>query len=221
MSPFTIDRARSDFYKYVHIFSKGADAFNHRPSRRKQQVRALFWLYFEVRRVESHIYARDKQALHMLAFTTVKEAHQAFNTLTTRNALEAALIKAMLKLESVDDINDIAHSLEIIEGYRQDAEREGVRTRNRLIGKKGGRPQSPLSKIIEQLVERDPSINLEELWERLAAKADGGVVKSVTDDDVEVYTRDCNTEILSRSAVAKRLSNAKKAFTKAEKQHNV
>ena len=221
MSPFTIDRARSDFNKYANIISEGAVTYNHRPSRRRQQVRALFWLYFEVRRLESHIYARDKQALHVLAFTTVKEAHQAFKSLIPRDKFEAALLKLLLNEKMLDEINDIASSLDAYEDLRHDADREGVLRRNRTIGKKGGRPQSPLGKIIEEFVKRDPSINLSELWDRLSAKVGGDAVQSMTDDDVEVYTQDGKTEIVSRSAVAKRLSDAKKAFAKTKKQHTV
>lgn len=221
MSPFTIDRARSDFNKYANIISEGAVTYKHRPNRRRQQVRALFWLYLEVRRLENHLYARDKQALHMLAFTTVKEAHQAFKSLTPRDKLEAALLKSLLNDKSLKEINDIASSLDAYEDLRHDADREGVLRRNRIIGKKGGRPQSALGKIIEELVKRDPSINLSELWDRLSAKVGGDTVQSKTDDDIEVYTQDGNTEIVSRSAVAKRLSDAKKAFAKTKKQHVV
>jgi hypothetical protein len=121
----------------------------------------------------------------------------------------------------LDEINDIASSLDAYEDLRQDADREGVLRRNRTIGKKGGRPQSPLGKIIEEFVKRDPSINLSELWDRLSAKVGGDAVQSMTDDDIEVYTQDGNTEIVSRSAVAKRLSDAKKAFAKTKKQHTV
>ena len=219
MSPFTIDRARSEFYKYANIISEGAVTYNHRPIRRRQQVRALFWLYLEVRRLENHLYARDKQALHMLAFTTVKEAHQAFKSLTPRDKLEAALLKSLLNDKSLKEINDIASSLDAYEDLRHDADREGVRTRNRTVGKLGGRPPEPLSKVIQEIVKQDPSITLEELWDRLGGKVGVGIVISVTDDDVEAYKQDGNSEIVSRANVAKRLSDAKKAFAKTKKQH--
>lgn len=214
MSPSTIVRARSDFFKFANIISEGTATYNHRPNRRRQQARALFWLYLEVRRLENHLYTRDKQALHMLAFTTLKEARQAFKGLIPRDELEAVLIKFLLKEKSLNAINEAASSLDAYQDLRLDADREGLLRHNRTIGKKGGRPQSPLGQIIQELVNRDSSISLSELWERLAAKVDGGVVISVTDDDVEVYKQDGNSEIVSRKAIAKRLSEAKKAFDK-------
>lgn len=220
MSPFTIDRARSDFYKYANRLNESAVVELGSSKRRIQKIRALFWLYFDARRLENHLYVRERLALQTLAFTTLKEARQAIVSLSPRDPLEAALVKAVLKLKSVHDINEILPSLEAIETYRQDADREGVLRRNRSIGPKGGRPPDLLSKVVHEIVKQDHTLTIEEFWERLAAKAGGSIVISVTDDDVEVYKQDGSSEIVSRTAIAKRLTEAKKAFTKTKKQHS-
>lgn len=214
MSPFTIDRARSDFYKYANRLNDSAVVELGSSKRRIQKIRALFWLYFDARRLENHLYVRERHTLQTLAFTTLKEARQALVSLSPRDPLEAALVKAVLKLKSVHDINEILPSLEAIETYRQDADREGVLRRNRSIGPKGGRPPDLLSKVVHEIVKQDHTVTIEDFWERLAAKAGGSIVISVTDDDVEVYKQDGSSEIVSRTAIAKRLTEAKKAFKK-------
>lgn len=216
MSPYTIDRAQADFYKYANRLSEGTFVELGSSKRRIQKIRALFWLYFDARRLENHLYVRERQELQILAFTTLREARQALMSLSPRDRLEEAFIKAVLQLKSVNDINEIVPSLEAIETYRQDADREGVLRRNRSIGPRGGRPPDLLNKVVQEIVKRDPTIKFDEFWERLAAKTGGGIVVSVTDDDVEVYKQDGNSEIVSRKAVAKRLTDAKKSFTKTK-----
>jgi len=176
MNPNTIDRARADFYKYANQICEDTATTIHSTEHRRRQVRALIWLYFRVKRLENHLYVHDRQALQILAFETVKEARKAFKSLKPRNPLEAAFIKALLKLDLVTDINKIAPTLEAFEGLRQDADRVGVTSHNIKVGVDGGAPRTPLGDLLRKLYSQEPNITGSELWDRVCDRVGGGVV---------------------------------------------
>ena len=122
------------------------------------------------------------------------------------DAADLAYSAKLLRLLATAQDGKTIQFMESLVAHKAEEERQKQIERGKVTKKK-----DPLTQFIADAITHRPDISLEELWTRMEYVINEGVICSIDPKSVEYYKgKNSETKIVSKQAVATRLSNQKK-----------